>query len=192
VGHGVAIPLHPVRGRRHDLTLTDHQRRDRDLAPAGGAGRATAPALVAGASRFASVFLVLGERPLPRLDAAQRAGLVEFVEGRFPAVVAEARPTHPPRVLVPLDHDAPDDPALAAVRAAGQRLHRAGPWRFAALAECTFPPWEDVSAYLMKHAQRPGPEVIDEVKRLYDQLTSGRTVSFDELAALIDRHLQEA
>src|SRR5262249_41555289 len=57
------------------------------------------------AGRRQALFLILGLRPLDRLDAEQQNGLQEFIEVSLPALLREAQPQHEVRVLLPLEYE---------------------------------------------------------------------------------------
>jgi len=160
----------------------------------GSTGEATH--CLAKAAKEQRVFVILGQRPLDRLDAEQQDGLGEFVGELLPKLLRDARPAHDVRVLLALDYDPAtlDEPLLVQqAKSWASKAETAGALRFRNLPKVKLPTWDEVEDYLHNEV-RPPPtaDVIAELRAEYDRLCADRPLSFKELTDLLDRLLQDA
>ncbi len=161
----------------------------------GGSGQASR--LLQEAAREQAVFIILGLRPLDphQFDEVQLTGLQELLEHELPSLLGEARPAHDVQVLLALDYDRESDPIPPLIRqidAWGRRAEQAGGLRYRPLRPVKMPTWEEVHDYIADHHSHTQDGTIDALKAEYQRLTSGRQFSYQELADVIDRYLQDA
>lgn len=152
---------------------------------------------LARAAQQQPLFLILGLRPLDRLEATQQQGLQEFLEVALPELLRQERPAHDVRVLLALDYDAPDAsaglPALVQqAQSWGRTAQASGQLQYLPLPPVTLPTWQDVEHYIVSQPAPPPPDTLAALQAEYQRLTSGRASSYQELADLIDRYLQDA
>jgi hypothetical protein len=160
-------------------------------------GEGNAEQLLAQAVREQALFLALGLRPLDlsRLDDDQREGLREFIEESLPQLLQDARPRNEVRVLLAIDYanGLPQEPPVVAVAKNWARnAQKTGALRFIPLPPVKLPDWNEVELHLAGVKPPPSQEIIAELQAEYEQLTSGRELSYQELASMIDRYLQDA
>jgi hypothetical protein len=149
------------------------------------------------AAQHQPLFLILGLRPLDRLDATQQHGLQAFIETELPELLRRERPPHDVRVLLALDYDMTT--ASAGVPSLVQQAQRwgrtaqdSGALRYCPLPPVTLPTWLDVEHYIATTTLAPAPDTLAALREEYQRLTSGRSSTYQELADLIDRYLQDA
>jgi hypothetical protein len=150
---------------------------------------------LAQAAREHAVFLILGLRPLDRLDGEQQDGLREFIETSLPELLRSARLRNGIRVLLALDYD--DDllqeaPLVTAAKDWGRNAQDTGVLRFVPLPAVKLPDWDEVELYLAAVKPAPSKETIAELHAEYKRLTCGQELSYQELANMLDRYLQDA
>jgi hypothetical protein len=150
---------------------------------------------LAQAAREHAVFLILGLHPLDRLEEEQQDGLREFIEESLPELLRSARLRNEVRVLLALDyadglpHEAP---LVTAAKDWCRNAQNTGVFRFIPLPPVKLPDWDDVESYLADVKPAPSKETIAELHAEYQRLTSGQELSYQELANMIDRYLQDA
>lgn len=148
---------------------------------------------LAQAAKQQPVFLILGLNPLDRLDATQQHGLQECIETALPELLRRERPANDVRVLLALDYDGTTVPALVSqAQAWGRTAQTSGVLRYLPLQPVTLPIWEDVAHYIDMQSTPPSPATLAALQQEYQRLTSGRASTYQELADLIDRYLQDA
>ncbi len=161
-------------------------------------GQGDAKSCLERAAREQAVFLMLGLRPLDRLDAEQQSGLQEFIEVALPELLHEAQPRNDIRVLLALDYeDAASQPnelphLVQQADAWGRQAQATGQLRYLPLPPVKLPTWEDVAHYVVGVNPPPSTETVAALRTEYSRLTSGRPLSYQELADIIDRYLQDA
>ena len=161
-------------------------------------GQGNAAQCLAQAAREQALFLILGLRPLDRLDADQQAGLQEFLTESLPTLLHDARPGNDIRILVALDYEETEmspgtlPPLVQHVDAWGQQAQAGGRLRYRLLPPVKLPTWEELENYFNDQSPRLPPAMVDELKAEYQRLISGSQLSYQELADLIDRYLQDA
>lgn len=151
---------------------------------------------IATAGRENSILLVLGLRPLDRLDEEQEEGLCELIAEKIPELLQQAKPRHPVRFLVAVDYES-DDPGFVSPLAT--RLDRCaleaeqlGTFRYRQLPRVTLPSWEDVESYLNNLRPRPSAEAEHSIRREYERLTAASRLSYQALADMVDRMVGDA
>ncbi len=181
---------------QHALSGTDLQRHLRqELFEGLGGGPDLEGALVSDligrATEEQPLFLFLGRRPIDALPEAKQAALRDFLCQRLPALLPHAR--QPVRVLLALDYlDKVNRLLVDQVQEWAQQAESAG-LRFCRLQEVSLPPWAEVEEFLWNYHPRPARQVINAIEQEYLRLTRGGSdVSFLDLAAQLDRFLQEA
>lgn len=157
-------------------------------------------------AREVSVFFVLrlGLGPLYNLNDVQERGLIQFLGETFPDVLFASRAALPVHLLVPIDYDPGGEglaERVAAAAAAGETYYnelvrgagRAKTERrlahYVPMKPVTFPTWEEVEAYLANSRPQPAPEIVRKIKTDFDQITSEKNTTFDNLAKRLDRYL---
>jgi hypothetical protein len=140
----------------------------------------------------------LGLRPLDRLDDNQQAGLREFLTESLPGLLNDARPGNDIRILLALDYEETEispgtlPPLVQHVDAWGQQARAGGRLRYRLLPRVKLPTWEELEDYFNHQSPRPPPAMVDELRAEYRRLISGSRLSYQELADLLDRYLQDA
>ncbi len=148
-------------------------------------------------AREQAVFIILGLRPLDphQFDEDQLTGLRELLEHELPSLLGGARLAHDVQILLALDYESEPDtipPLIRQIDAWGRRAERAGELRYRPLQPVKMPTWEEVHDYIAEHHAHAADETINALKAEYRRLTSGRQFSYQELADMIDRYLQDA
>ena len=64
--------------------------------------------------------------------------------------------------------------------------------RYRLLPRVKLPTWEELEDYFNHQSPRPPPAMVDELRAEYQRLISGSRLSYQELADLLDRYLQDA
>jgi hypothetical protein len=150
------------------------------------------------ATRNHAIFVVLGLRPLDRLDVEQQKGLQEFLEQTLPDLLRQARPTNDVRMLLALDYEAASGregalpPLVQDADNWGRQAQASGQLRYRRLPPVELPQWRDVEHYLEGMEPAPLASTVAELKREYERLTSGQPMSYQEMADMIDRYVQDA
>ena len=160
-------------------------------------GEGSAEQLLAQAVREQALFLALGLRPLDlsRLNEDQQEGLREFIEESLPQLLQDARPRNEVRVLLAVDYAnglLQEPPGVGVAKNWGRNAQETGALRFIPLPAIKLPDWDEVELYLAGVRPPPAQDIIAELKSEYEQLTSGQELSYQELASMIDRYLQDA
>lgn len=149
------------------------------------------------AARQQALFIILGLRPLDQLDVEQQNGLQEFIETSLPTLLRETRPRHDVRVLLALDYEETDlpeglPPFVRQADAWGRKAQATGQLRYLPLPPVELPKWQDVEHYLTAFHPPPSTDTVAALQAEYLRLTSGRSSTYQELADIIDRYLQDA
>ncbi len=152
---------------------------------------------LAQAAQHQPVFLILGLRPLDRLDASQQHALQAFMATALPELLRREPPSHDVRVLLALDYDATAVSAGVPVLVQqaqlwGRMAQDSGVLHYCPLPPVTLPTWQDVEHYIATASLAPAPDTLEALRQEYQRLTSGRSSTYQELADLIDRYLQDA
>lgn len=143
------------------------------------------------------LFLMLGLRPLDLLDASKQDGWQEFLTTTLPELLRRKRPPHAVRVLLALDYEgtaasAEPPPLVQQAQTWGRAAQANGRLQYVPLPAVTLPTWQDVEHYFATMVAPPPPDTLAALQVEYQRLASGRSSSYQELADLIDRYLQDA
>ena len=150
------------------------------------------------AARHEPVMFIVGNRTLRGLDETETRALAETLAEHLPRWLRDARPAHPIRVLIPVEHaehseDGSDDPLTHALTDALYRAQGAG-LRFAPLIPLTMPPWVEVRDYLRKNVDCPDAEFLRQCKEAYTRVTEDPDIherSYGRLARALNRLIAE-
>jgi hypothetical protein len=135
------------------------------------------------------LFVMLGELPLPldRLSDEHLAALGEFISGHLPATLGEARIDRWLTILMVFDYRERPADRLARLQAWGAKAELTGRLRFRPLPEASLPTWEEVKDYLETQLRPPAsPGLIIDIQQEYVRLAANPSLTFDELARLVD------
>lgn len=146
------------------------------------------------ATRYEPVMFIVGNRTLRGLDDVETQALADTLAEHLPRWLRDARPAHPVRVLIPVEHarhsdDGSDDPLTSAITDALYRARSAG-LRFAPLIPLTMPTWIEVRDYLQKTLDRPGAEFLRQCREAYAHVTGDPDIhqrSYDRLARALNQ-----
>ena len=144
------------------------------------------------------LMFILGNRTLRGLDDDETRALADTLAEHLPKWLADARPKHPIRVLVPIEHaehsdDGMDDPLTRAVDDALERASENG-IHFEPLIQLTMPDWHEVRDYVRKAAGPLGKEFEAACKRAYAAVARDPDIherSFDCLAGQLNELLAD-
>ena len=163
---------------------------DRRMRLATGYGHLPIEQALHRAAAIEPVLFILGNRTLSNLDTDETRALIEALDVHLPAWLEAARPKHPIRILIPIEHaehaDGLDDPLTRAVAGALEQAARAG-LAFEHLIQLTFPLWFEVRDHIRKAIGHLDDDFLEQCKQAYDRVSSDPDVHKHSFARLADQ-----